>query len=175
MRLFIPDVGVSMRLLQNWTFDLKREGRNNDVWEALNCDLHPSLEQSRARIARMEAARQEIADRMVPSPLRRRHGIYVDYASTEDRNADFALRDEIYSAKTNQSVPVTLEAGTVLKVDRVYIRQGAEDFSSLSFYIEETPMLALVPAKKGGGFKKGRRRFFASLVDVNTMDIEQVV
>lgn len=69
---------------------------------------------------------------------------------------------------------VTLPAGTALRVDRVYIRKGASSFSSLSFYIEECPLDALTPAKKEGGFKKGRRRFWAKLDDVNTMEIEDV-
>jgi len=39
----------------------------------------------------------------------------------------------------------------------------------LSFYVTECPLQALTPTKKGGGFKKGRRRFWAKLADVNNI------
>lgn len=64
----------------------------------------------------------------------------------------------------DQSTPVTLPAGTILKVDRIYIRKSswgedASAFSSLSFF-------ALMP-----GFKK-KGRFWAKLADVNRIQFE---
>lgn len=63
-----------------------------------------------------------------------------------------------------------LPAGTVLLVDRVYIRKGSSDFSSLSFFVESCPLLAFTH-KKLGGTSTRKLRFFASLADVNTMII----
>jgi hypothetical protein len=59
---------------------------------------------------------------------------------------------------------MTLSAGTVLTVDRIYIRKGASDFSSLSFFIQSTPTPELAEAKKT------KFRFWASLEDVNHME-----
>lgn len=56
----------------------------------------------------------------------------------------------------------TLPAGTVLLVDRVYLRQGLDEFASISFRIVSTaaPWVA-----------KQRKRFWAKLDDVNQMQI----
>lgn len=56
----------------------------------------------------------------------------------------------------------TLPAGTVLLVDRVYLRQGLDAFASISFRITSTaaPWVA-----------KQRKRFWAKLDDVNQLQI----
>lgn len=56
----------------------------------------------------------------------------------------------------------TLPAGTELVFDRVYVRQGAEDYASLTFVVKACPTEALVG-----------ERFWAKLDDANTMDIER--
>lgn len=53
-----------------------------------------------------------------------------------------------------------LSRGTVLVVDRIYIRRGAKDYDSVTFKLMSTP----VP-----GFPK-RVRFWAKLDDVNRME-----
>lgn len=67
----------------------------------------------------------------------------------------------------HQSLPydeVTLPEGTVLVVDRVYIRKGNEQYSSLSFR---------VGAGKSSPFpNKKRPRFWAKLADVNTIECD---
>ncbi len=52
----------------------------------------------------------------------------------------------------------TLPVGTILKVDRIYIRQGKAEFDSITFRIRKCSEKAL---------EKGR--FWAKLRDVNTM------
>jgi hypothetical protein len=53
---------------------------------------------------------------------------------------------------------VTLEATTELVVDRIYIRQGADEFDSLTFVIKQCPREVLVG-----------ERFWAKLHEVNTI------
>jgi hypothetical protein len=62
--------------------------------------------------------------------------------------------------RLNKTTEVSLPKNTILIVDRVYIRQGAKDFSSLSFRIESCPNKQL-----------NKKRFWAKLLDVNTMSI----
>lgn len=64
-------------------------------------------------------------------------------------------------------VQVTIPAGTVLTVDRIYIRSGAADFSSLTFR-------ATFPGKKTAKSFFGRTgvRFWAKLADVNRIEFE---
>ena len=61
-------------------------------------------------------------------------------------------------------VDATLPKGTVLRVDRIYIRKGAKAFDSLTFY---TPGL-----KAEHQCQMKSLRFFASLDDVNNMMVE---
>jgi hypothetical protein len=56
---------------------------------------------------------------------------------------------------------ITFPKGTVLCLDRIYIRKGASDFSSLSFFIKESPQDGL----------KGKR-FWAKLKDCNKIYFE---
>jgi hypothetical protein len=63
-----------------------------------------------------------------------------------------------YKLAVMPSHTVTLPVGTVLKIDRVYIRKGASDYSSLSFFI-----------KKHNDKDFVGKRFWAKLSDVNTI------
>ena len=70
------------------------------------------------------------------------------------------------------SKEVVFKAWTTLKVDRVYIRKGVKDYSSLTFHIQK--------GKHGGAefdgesysFAKKGFRFWAKLSDVNKMVVE---
>lgn len=60
---------------------------------------------------------------------------------------------------------VKLPKGTVLTLDRIYIRKGASEYSSLSFMITQCSLERL---------SKGRRRFWAKLDECNQIKYELV-
>lgn len=62
---------------------------------------------------------------------------------------------------------IKLPKDTVLKVDRIYIRKGGADFSSLTFNITDCPGIPQLAEKKGP-----RRRFWAKLEDCNLIEYE---
>lgn len=62
-------------------------------------------------------------------------------------------------------IPYTLPAGTVLKIDRIYIRKGAKDFSSVSFFITSKEKI-----KSTGK----HLRFWAKLADCNNIEFEKI-
>jgi len=68
-----------------------------------------------------------------------------------------------------RETPVTLPAGTKLKVARIYIRNGGKDmkeYDSVTFTVNSH----LTPAKaRKQGAMKGR--FWAKLLDVNSMEV----
>lgn len=68
----------------------------------------------------------------------------------EHKNGEFASSLEV-------SISVTLPKGTILKVDRVYIRKSNEDYSYVSFYCKQPTYSKFF-------------RFFASLKDVNKIE-----
>lgn len=60
---------------------------------------------------------------------------------------------------TENKKPVTIPKGTLLKIDRIYIRKGISEYSSLTFYV-------------GSGEWKGAR-FWAKLSDVNNIEFDE--
>ena len=84
---------------------------------------------------------------------------------TERRNSDFAQRMGIKDKDGHwrgDSAKVSLPSGTVLVVDRIYIRQGAADFDSISFRLKKGDH----PDKKVWG------RFWVKLGDANRIHCE---
>jgi hypothetical protein len=79
MKLYIPEIGSSIRLIADWTFDLYNESRNSTLMEF-----------------------------------------------TDDP------REESWRDK-NPPLPCTIPAGSVLKIDRIYIRKGKGEYSSITF------------------------------------------
>lgn len=64
---------------------------------------------------------------------------------------------------------VTLPKGTQLKFSRIYIRQGQDDYNSVTFYINDIPSGSI---KEKLGKKKAR--FWAKLEDINTIEYDFV-
>lgn len=95
-------------------------------------------------------------------------------------------RPRSYRGKSDTSLPCTIPVGAILKVDRVYIRKGLKDFSSLSFLwkgaatnprLEEDqrwdrPSGGYVPAGTFHKVSKKPVRFWAKLDDVNKIECD---
>lgn len=62
---------------------------------------------------------------------------------------------------------VTLPKGTELTVDRIYIRKGAKDFSSVSFFINRKSVTGDFKLYQYIRKSSGKCRFWAKLKDVN--------
>jgi hypothetical protein len=92
----------------------------------------------------------------------------------ERRNATLmALMGDTRELKYHdpEPIPATLQAGTVLIIDRYYIRQGLDGFDSVSFRMEGAN--ASAPLYHGLGSQAKRQvRFWAKLDDVNKMRVE---
>jgi hypothetical protein len=78
----------------------------------------------------------------------------------------FFGEDYKYDRNHTSPRPVTLLAGTVITVDRIYIRQGASEYSSISFYA------AVGETGKGHFGKPKNPRFWATLKDCNKIEFE---
>ncbi len=71
--------------------------------------------------------------------------------------------------------PATLLKGAILKIDRMYIRQGAHEYNSITFYLQEgkgfihgTDRTYEVPKNKSV-------RFWAKLAEVNNAEMEWIL
>ena len=127
MRVYIPDIGEVLTLAEDWTFTVINERRN-------------------AGLAKLMNWTQGTPD-----------DYYLPFGSRP--NPDMAAERSGWYG--NRRIPVepgpfTIKAGTSLEVDRVYIRQGAKDFSSVSFKMHVKSKVV---------------RFFAKLDDVNRIEL----
>ena len=143
--LYVPSLGDAVVLAEDWTFPLQAEGRNKSLWEALGLPtLQPSdwwLWEDRITSER----KQELINA----------GLTFSYGdiNTYSGNRRMILRGT-----------ATLPKGTVLAIDRIYIRKGAKEYNSVTFFVRETT----IPHKK-------QLRFWVSLPDANRMVIEDAI
>jgi len=85
-----------------------------------------------------------------------------------------------YAGRMEWTWDVVIPKGTKLKIDRIYIRKGNEGYSSITFYVEDSPvkeLLANHPVRKLDWYgrlnpnftktTKAKKRFWAKLDDVN--------
>lgn len=77
------------------------------------------------------------------------------------------LEGQDYDDKPMGHKGVTIHAGSVLKVNRIYIRQGVGAYSSLTFNLQK----GAVVDGNADVFMKGGVRFWAKLSDVNKMEV----
>lgn len=185
MKLYIPPLGSILTLEKDWTFRLYPESRNQ-LWDVLKLKnqipyIHKSIENT-----------PEFQD--LTAQLKKAHSVdgRLYWKLYQERN-------ELLYRKTKEREPkvfITLRAGSVLKMDRIYIRKGQSGFDSCTFYLTSTPMIPLVRVEatpelteltlkdsnaidlKGKsvpftkkGSAKSIARFWAKLSDVNTMEI----
>jgi hypothetical protein len=160
MNLFIPEVGTTLKLSEDWTFTLAFQYRNESFVQAAIGGMFN-----------------------VPPELRVFHRHY----SEKDKSIIFALKDTEYKDQAvirtsdfPKDYPVvqhnnlngvrfTLPKGTELKIDRIYVRKGKADYSSLTFNVVSTTHPFLVDKK---GKKKKGLRFWSTLDDVHSMEFE---
>ena len=116
----IPEIGTTVTLSEDWTFDLHQEGRNKSLFERLSLKYEPNL--------------------------------YM----------------------RGHPEKVTIPKDTVLKVDRIFIRKNMSDYSSITFFIIDSPDAKLKPINNNGKlttFSVGKVvRFWAKLDECNEME-----
>ena len=74
------------------------------------------------------------------------------------------------------AIPCTIPAGAVLKIDRIYVRKGKGDFSSITFLWKGEALPAKIETYgTGTQYRVPRQpiRFWAKLEDVNNIDFER--
>lgn len=107
MQLYIPPLGSQLILSADWTFLLSPEERNKTLFEYMGkYQDQPMYRGSRP------------VSKVVPA--------------TKDSRAHIRAltleEEKLWAPKE-----ITLPAGTLLQVDRIYIRKGQDDFDSITF------------------------------------------
>lgn len=96
---------------------------------------------------------------------------FVREMSTEDRRLKLALDNELLRKRKTLAKRVTLLSGTLLMVDRIYIRKGAEEFDSISFYCK---LPYATKTYKTIDSVAWSARFWAKLEDCNDIEFNTV-
>lgn len=158
-QMCIPSLGTQLTLAADWAFTVVGDRRNNGLIEALQLVVDPAS--------------------LKPSGVYRLGNEYYPFGLQEfitqipEKSFDYyhnALGRVVTSVSPAREVRrvetkhltgrAVLPKGTILTVDRIYIRKGSPDYDSVSFNAPK--------------FYKGKRvRFFAKLADVNTMMVEE--
>jgi hypothetical protein len=153
MKLYIPELGDQLLLTNDWHFDLYYERRNDCLYDVEEVEK-----------------RQDRKDYIIAYNTLAKQYNKAWQAGDNDLREQLGLQ---IRAIRNFHFPYLMPAGTILSVDRIYIRKGNEDYSSLSFNIIKTTIKRIMNKKEGGTFK-GRRRFWAKLADCNNIEFERI-
>jgi hypothetical protein len=160
MKLYVPEIGDHVRLTDDWTFTLYNEHRNTSLWNHFECEIAPEVIHQRAAKDALRNELKKLENKMYPGNVywRRNSGHPVD-------PADEARHTELYDLlRREEHTTVLIPSGSVLSVDRIFIRKGMDDWSSLTFYLKECPGISL----------KKKPRFWAKLADCNNIMFDTV-
>lgn len=175
--LALLDIGDRLRLTADWTFQLHEESRNHEFavglnllavgtsWDALMHRIGTVTEKNYYQTRPFPESERYYFERA----LRRKHGLneYRGPALEGHQLSDFDRGTlELMERFT---LHATIPAGVELTVDRVYIRKGAKEYSSLSFLVTDARPFGdrLAPVAKRGF--KTTHRFWAKLADCRAM------
>lgn len=148
MKLFIPTIGTQMELAKEWSFTIHYEYRNDKALEYFG--LMDEYEKFNIEKREHNESVREIFKVNNPE-------IQITYYTKID-----GLRTDAFKKI------VTIPKGSILIVDRVYIRNNRKEYDSLTFRLASTP--TQIPKGKNKKLKS-LCRFWAKLDDVNNMEI----
>ena len=159
MKFFIPELGLKIKLKKPFSFKLYFEHRNY-------CLFDPKIIEEERLLGLEISSKRDAEIQKLQEKFEFDFGVGLWHLNEETKEKYFILEKEIHK-KYNKEYraffdalhkPYTFAKGTILIVDRIYIRKGAENYSSLSFK---------VPSMKRG-------RFWAKLEDVHNMEFDIV-
>jgi hypothetical protein len=191
MKLYIPEIGDKLLLKKPWTFPLFPEKRNQSVadyfhgkhFKSRSRDYKVPLWVPEDKVSYqrpqydVEKKNRWEAENPYPkvempflslfgsSDNRKRREKWQERQANSDWYKEFSQKMEEWVDQINEhgtpSLLTTFPPGTILTVDRIYIRKGASEYSSLSFFVT-------LPKR----FKphKGKMRMFARLSHCNQIE-----
>ncbi len=131
--MYIPEIGNKIQLLNDWSFNLYPERRNDSLIDLLNKKfsynwLYEEVDgESKAVYVLIEST---LADDIYNKIWRIKNPDFHD-----ERIKLFKIaQNDGYVFKYLLS---TIHKDSILTIDRVYIRKGASDYSSISFRLDK--------------------------------------
>lgn len=192
MKLYIPEIGDEIVLSADWAFPLYPETRNETLGainnhyiltsrgESIWVDVN-TLPQMREIDYEVEYPSEIEVDKKCRSVLGMHAREYRDqmYRDAEQNCPKFVQYWEDYrnhrlaAEKIGKpTIDIFLPAGQKLKIDRIYIRKGSSDFSSVTFYAKDIPAVMVRSQYYPNKTTKKPIRFWAKLRDVNQIEFK---
>lgn len=193
MKLYVPEIGDHIILTKDWTFDLHAETRNDQLGALFGHYLSSAYRGGWIEEEVLPRLRQIDYSINYPSyddpKFRKRFGGFDKEAydrakkEAEDSCPEFAkywADHKEWNDRANEimkeKLTVTIPAGTTLAVDRIYIRKGASDYSSITFYAKQLGEVTIPGSRWSWGNPKAKKvkaqRFWAKLTDCNTIEFK---
>jgi hypothetical protein len=199
MKLFIPEIKDTLILQCDWSFILHAESRNSGLgmffnhWLHFDSSMRPNYE-NWVSMDELSPMRKQDWNFSEPWPTRKIKTFFRDGETDEEWNKrldEFTSKNPEYVKWHNDyrifkqevkkvikpHIQVTIPKGCELIVDRVYIRKGSSDFSSLTFLVKGLGELDLsqwplnsLAIVRGVKHKTSTFRFWAKLDDVNNIE-----
>ena len=175
MKLYIPEIGDKLKLDKDWKFELHAEYRNVDLAAFFGYYY------SKYWIDKDILLPMRDINYVVQYPTRTKNMSYHEFErlSKEAEKScpecvkywsDYKIWSDQCDKIGLNIINVTLPAGTELKVDRIYIRKGASDYSSITFYVTNLGKVFVNPVHNPKNKKnKSSLRFWAKLSDCNNI------
>ena len=163
MKLFIPELGTELQLTTDWHFSLYPESRNDTLAHIQGYYWYST---------RINGKYEEVfipLDVEIPQ-----YG--DDHANREAWRVFNDQKEEWFKEKIEDGtiikdvLPVRIPRGSKLVVDRIYIRKGAKDFSSISFFLKGHEKVKTLPRHSWHQPQTRPVRFWAKLDDCNTIN-----
>jgi hypothetical protein len=158
MKLFIPELGTKLKLTKNWSVSIMNESRNYSILDAFTGS-------NNKLIRKVERIKYNVCDwqGVKANPLfspRHCYGMSFEEAvKFYNENRHLLLTREEKIKNWGVYKDIIIPSGAILEVDRIYIRQGNLQCSSVTFK-----------------WRKDKKvlRFWANLEDVNKIEAEVV-
>lgn len=187
MKLWVPEIGDELVLSEDWTFKLYPETRNLSLATYFGYYLTNINNLNWVKESEFPNMRQP--DYKIIYPTKKE----IDAKCKTLFGFNYELEQNLYKEAANncpeyvtyyndllawnenikkhliKNIDVTLMAGDKLKVDRIYIRKGLSDFSSISFFLT-----SFKPIKYSSSIHRAsttkKIRFWAKLSDCNNIN-----
>jgi len=157
VNLYIPSIGSEIKLSRDWSLQIEDENRNHKMIQALGFER---VQGNCVRVDAVKLMELGITDknsRYIWPPAYNVNKIGLLGCTAKSTQFIYNRLDIMYRCEFN----VTLPTDTVLKIDRIYIRKGKDDYDSITFVIQECSEKALK-----------KKRFWCKLHYVNEIACE---
>lgn len=188
MNLYVPEIKDQLKLTKDWTFELHPEYRNETLGAWLKHYMSRGGWVDESVLPKMREKDYEV---IYPPQPEYKTGIFANNREryeaynkacreAEKNNQEYQKWNKDFSEWLRQcdkvakpAISVTIPKDTIIQVDRIYIRKGKSDYSSITFYAKNLGSVSVTNWYRSKTINKGIR-FWAKLADCNTIEFEKV-